>query len=221
MDRMKRFFLEDWKLKLLSLILAVMLWFVVFFIGEMKKEISVPVFLNGLSKDYLVMKKDTDKVDITIQGRVSVLKDIKDSDIKASLNLSDVKEGENVFSITKNNIQIPKGVQIGQIKPSAIKVEVDRIIEKRVRTVIKLDKKWISRYGVKSWNPMYVNIEGPRQIWETKMFLETRPINGDFKHDEESVTVLLDLEGLPASKVRPNSVTVILRKQSGKETFWN
>ena len=123
MDRMKRFFLENWKLKLLSLVLAVMLWFVVFFIGEMKKEISVPVFLNGLSKDYLVMKKDTDKVDITIQGRVSVLKDIKDSDIKASLNLSDVKEGENVFSITKNNIQIPKGVQIGQIKPSAIKVD--------------------------------------------------------------------------------------------------
>ncbi len=63
------------------------------------------------------------KVDITSQGRVSVLKDIKDSDIKVSLNLSNVKEGENVFTITKNNVQIPKGVQIGQIKPSSIKVE--------------------------------------------------------------------------------------------------
>lgn len=221
MERMKRFFIENWKLKLLSLILAVMLWFVVFFIGEMKKEISVPVSLNGLSKDYLVMKKDVDKVDITIQGRVSVLKDVKDSDIKASLSLSDVKEGENIFSITKSNIQIPKGVQIGQIKPSAIKVDIDRVIEKRVKTVVKLDRKWIGRYGVKSWNPTYATIEGPRQIWEERMFIETRPVNGALKRDEEIVTVPLDLEGMPASKIKPDSVTVILRKQSGKETLWN
>ncbi len=221
MERMKRYFLENWKLKLLSLVLAVMLWFIVFFIGEMKKEISIPVSLNGLGKEYVVMKKDTDKVDVTLQGRVSVLKDVKDSDIKASLNLSDVKEGENVFSITKSNIQIPRGVQIGQIKPSAIKVDIDKVIEKRVKTVVKIDRKWIGRYGVKSWNPTYVTVEGPRQIWETRMFLETRPINGNLKRDEEVVTMPLDLEGLTASRVKPDSVTVILRKQSGKETLWN
>ncbi|MBA4390842.1 MAG: hypothetical protein C0399_07875 [Syntrophus sp. (in: bacteria)] len=221
MESMKKYIMENWKLKLLSLGLAIALWFIVFSIGEMKKEVSVPVFVTNLSKDYVVMKKDTEKIDITIQGRVSVLKDVKDNDIKASLNLSDVKEGENIYSITKSNIQIPKGVQIGQIRPTAIKVDIDRVIEKRVKIIVKLDRKWIGKYGVKSWNPAYVTVEGPKQIWETRMFLDTRPINGVLKRDEEIVTVLFDLEGLPASKIKPDSVTVILRRQSGKETSWN
>jgi diadenylate cyclase len=218
MKDFKQYILENWKLKLLSVVLATMLWFVVYLIGETKKEVSVPVSTVNLSKSYVIMKTDNAKVDITLTGRVSVLKDIKENDVRVSLNMSHMQEGENIFSISKNDVQIPRGVQIGDIRPSSIKMDIDRIIEKKVKTVVKLDKRWISEYEVKSHVPDYVIAEGPKRIWEKKTFIETFPINDELSRPEETVTVSLDMEGMQASTIKPDTVKVVLKRHSGKKT---
>lgn len=219
MMNFKKYILENWKLKLLSVALATMLWFVVYLIGETKKEISVPVSIVNLSKSYIIMKTDIAKVDITLSGRVSVLKDIKESDVKVSLNLSNVQEGENIFNITKSNIQIPRGVQIVDIGPSSTKIDIDRIIEKKLKTAVRLDRRWMGEYEVKSWTPDYVTVEGPKRIWEKKTVIETVPVNDELKNAEETVTVYLDTEGLRADKITPDAVKVILKRHGGKKTF--
>jgi hypothetical protein len=213
----KKCILENWKLKLLSVVLATMLWFVVYLIGETKKEISVPVSIVNLSRNYVIMKSDNAKVTIALNGRVSVLKDIKESDVKVSLSMSNIQEGENVFNISKSNVQIPRGVQIGDIKPSSIKIDIDKIVEKRVKTVVKLDKRWIGEYEVKSWSPDYVMVEGPKRIWEKKSFIETLPVNDEIKQAEETVIVSLDTEGVQASTIKPDTVKVVLKRHSGKK----
>lgn len=217
MMNFKKYILENWKLKLLSVALATVLWFVVFLMGETKKEISVPVSLVNLSKGYVVMKMDIEKVDITLTGRVSVLKDIKENDVKVSLSASNVQEGENVFNITKSNVQIPRGVQIGDIRPSSTKIDVDRIIEKKLKTTVKLDRRLMGVYEVKSWSPDYVTVEGPKRIWEKKTFIETLPVSDGLKHIEETVTVSLDMEGLQTSAIKPEAVKVVLKRHSGKK----
>ncbi len=217
----KKYILENWKLKLLSVALATMLWFVVYLIGETKKEVSVPVSIVNLSRNYVIMKTDNAKVSITLNGRVSVLKDMKENDVKVSLNLSNIQEGEDVFNISKSNVQIPRGVQIGDIRPSSIKIDVDRIIEKKVKTEVKLDRRWIGEYEVKSWSPDYVLAQGPNRIWEKKTFIETLPVNDELKHAEEIVTVPLNVEGLQASTIKPDTVKVILKRHSEKKPLRN
>lgn len=211
----KKYILENWKLKLLSVALATTLWFVVFLMGETKKEISVPVSIVNLNKGYVIMKTDISKVDITLTGRVSVLKDLKENDVRVSFNASNIQEGENIFNISKSNVQIPRGVQIGDIRPSSTKIDIDRIIEKKVKIVVKLDRRWMGEYEVKSWFPDYVMVEGPKRIWEKKTFIETLPINDELKHAEENVIVSLNIEGLQASTIKPDTVKVILKRYSG------
>jgi hypothetical protein len=218
MKEFKQYILENWKLKLLSVVLATMLWSVVYLIGETKKEISVPVSITNLSKGYVIMKRDSAKVDITLTGRVSILKDIKENDVRVSLNMSDIQEGENIFNLSKNNVQIPRGVQIGDIRPSSTKIDIDRIVEKKVKTVVKLGERWIGEYEVKSRVPDYVVAEGPKRMWEKKTFIETFPINDELRHTEETVTVFLDMEGTEASTIKPDSVRVVLKRISGKKT---
>lgn len=211
----KKYILENWKLKLLSVALATTLWFVVFLMGETKKEISVPVSIVNLNKGYVIMKTDISKVDITLTGRVSVLKDLKENDVRVSFNASNIQEGENIFNISKSNVQIPRGVQIGDIRPSSTKIDIDRIIEKKVKIVVKLDRRWMGEYEVKSWSPDYVTVEGPKRIWEKKTFIETLPINDELKHAEENVIVSLNIEGLQTSTIKPDTVKVILKRYSG------
>jgi diadenylate cyclase len=218
---LSKYIMENWKLKLLSVALATMLWFVVFLIGETKKEISVPVSTVNLSKDYIIMKIDIPKVDITLNGRVSVLKDIKENEVRVFLNITNIKEGENIFNISKDNVQIPRGVQIGDIRPSSIKIDVDRIIEKKVKVVAKLDRRWTGEYEVKSVAPDYVMVTGPKRIWEKKTFIETLPVNEELKGAEEIITVSLNVEGLQRSTIKPDTVKVVLRRYSGKKIIRN
>ncbi|HVN97233.1 MAG TPA: hypothetical protein VMT62_12460 [Syntrophorhabdaceae bacterium] len=221
MKTLKKYILDNWKLKLLSIILAIMLWITVYLIGEMKKEITVPVSISGLSREFVIMKIDTEKIDVTLSGRVSILKDVRDNDAKVLINGSEARDGENIFNITRGNIQIPKGVQIDEIKPSAIKVDLDRIIQKKLRTVVKLEKKWAGKYDVASWSPQYVSISGPARILEGKTVIETNPVGGALKQDQEVISVTLDTEGLVRSKIAPDTVRVILRRHHGKEAFRN
>ena len=127
-DLFEKYVIRNWKMKLLSLVLAVMLWYTVFQIGEPKKDITVPLALNNLPRDMVIMKTDPERVFITVSGRVSMLKDIKEHDVRALINLNGTKEGETVFNITKTNVTVPKGIEIVDIRPGTVRVVIDRII---------------------------------------------------------------------------------------------
>ncbi|HEX2965590.1 MAG TPA: CdaR family protein [Syntrophorhabdaceae bacterium] len=215
--KLKNYILDNWKLKLLSLLLATMLWFVVFLMGETKKEMSVPVTTTNLRKDNVIMRLDSTTVDITLTGRVSVLKDVKVNDIRVSLDLANVQEGENIFNISKSNVQIPRGVQIDDIRPSSIKIDIDAIVEKKLKTVVRLSERLAGKYDVQSWGPASVTARGPRRILEGETMIETLPVNTDIKRQEETVAVPLDTDDLRASKITPEIVKVTLKKHDKKK----
>ncbi len=225
-DFFERYVRKEWKLKLLSIVLAMMLWYTVSEVGEPKKDISVAISVNNLAKDLVVMKTDPEKVTVTVSGRVSLLKDIKDSDIRLQVNLNGSKEGENIFNLMKKDIIIPRGLEVEDIKPSSVKVVVDRIIEKKLKTIVRLDKRLNGKYSVISWSPQHVTAEGPRKTLEKVTVIETLPAGrdpagGDLHRNEETVNAGLDMENLPRVHVRPDAVKIILKRQSGKETIWN
>jgi hypothetical protein len=57
-----------------------------------------------------------------------------------------------------------------------------------------------------------VTVEGPKNILEMKTFIETMPVNGNLKHDKEAVTVSLNSQGLSTSRIKPDTVRVLLRR---------
>jgi len=217
---LERYLKKDWKLKLLSLVLAVMLWYTVFQIGEPKKDITVPVSVSNLSRSMVIMRLDPERVFITVSGRVSMLKDIKDRDVTVHLNMNGTKEGNAVFDITKTNVTVPKGIEIVDIRPGTVRVVVDRIIEKKLNILPVLDKNSAGRYEIVRTSPQYVIAEGPGKVLEKVTTIETLAANGDFRASEETVNVGFNMVDLPRVKVRPDSARLVLKRHSGKETPW-
>ncbi len=214
---LRTFILDNWKLKLLSLFLATMLWFVVYLMGETKKEVSVPVTTINLRKDAVLMKMDSTTVDITLTGRVSVLRDVKANDIRVLLDLVRAQEGENIFNISKANVEIPRGVQIDEIRPTSVKIDIDTVIEKKLKTSVRLSERLFGKYDVHSWSPAFVTARGPRRILEGETEVKTVPVNTDIKRQEEAVDIPLDTEGLRVSRVAPDVIKVTLRKHEKKK----
>ncbi len=213
MGLLRKYILNDIKLKLLSLVLALLLWFAVSYIGESKMSFSVPVSTGKPGEAYMVTAMDSEDVFVTINGPVSTLKNMKAGDVRVNIDLSNLKEGKHVFDLLKESVQVPKGVQVEQVKPDSVSIEIEPVIEKRLKTIIKLDKKWTGQYKVKSWSPTFVIAEGARSSLADKTVVETQTVDGNFQADEEEILIALNPKNMIIKRLRPNAVKVILRRQ--------
>lgn len=212
MDIIRKYILKDLTLKILSLILAAMLWFAISYIGESKMSISVQVSTDNLSKNYIVKKMDTEDVLVTINGPVLILKNLRARDIKVSVDLSNVNDGHHIFNLKRSDIRVPKGINVENIKPDYVAIEVERALEKRLRSIVRLDKKWIGIYRIKSWYPHYINVEGSRGSLENKDSIETLLVDGQLKNEEEELDVSLDTKDMLVKRLKPETIRVILKK---------
>lgn len=212
MSFIRTYILNDWKLKGLSLVLAVMLWFAVSYKGESKLSVSVPVAPSNLEKDLMIKSMDTEDVLVVINGPVAALKNLRPKDVKVPLDVGELKSGRHIVNIQNSDIVVPKGIKVEAVKPDYVVLEIERTLEKRLKTVVKLDNKWKNLYSVKSWYPQYVTVEGPKVSMEKIDAIETVPIDGNFMAVEEELDVALDTKGMLIQKLRPETIRVIIRR---------
>jgi YbbR domain-containing protein len=212
MVQVKRYLLHEIRLKALALTLAFMLWFSMTYVGESKMGFLVPVSFENLSRGMIMRETDTRNVMITVNGPLSVLKNLKADDIKVSLNLSRAREGREIFTIRKGDVIVPNGLKVENAAPDYVVVELDKLVEKHLPIVVKLDKRWAHTYEVASWYPTYADVEGPRELLEKGAVLETLPVNGNFTRQQEVLDIPLNAKSLEARKVAPTTVRVVLRR---------
>jgi len=210
--RLLSYIIRDIRLKILSIILAILFWFAVSYTGDTKMTISVPVTLNNLARQYIIKNTDPDSVLLSISGPVSIMKNLRARDIKIVIDLSEIKEGRYTLNLSRENVILPNGLKAEDIKPDYINLEIDGVIEKRLKTVARLDKKWSDIYKIKSWYPQYVTVEGSRESLKDKDTIETNVIDGNFLGDEEEVDIGLDTRGITLKRIRPETVRVILKR---------
>jgi hypothetical protein len=207
----QKYVLNELRLKILALAIAVLLWVSTTYIGESKIAMSVPVSFENLPRSMVVRESDTRNVFITMNGSLTVLKGLQAGDVKVPLDLARAREGRHILTIRKGDVIVPNGVKIEDLKPDYVVVEVDKMVEKRLRTVVKLDKKWAGIYEITSWYPRYVDVEGPRELLEKNNVLEVPPVDGHFTAPQEVVDIPLT-KSLGARKVKPETARVVLKR---------
>lgn len=119
-------------LKLVSLVIAVVLWFVV--LGSRNVEVSKEVPVEIITPaDLVVANEVPDKVAFRLSGPKAFLRNIvnrKEDPIR--VNLSTAKAGLVTYRFFSDNIQIPIGVKVLSINPTAIIVKLEHVKRKEV-----------------------------------------------------------------------------------------
>ena len=107
-------------LKLLSLLLAIALWFAVS--GEERTETSLNMGLEMVNLDHSLMV--TSEVPPAIQVRVvgsrSMVNHLSQSRLTQTMDLGGYKSGRHTFSLGPNSFSLPRGVQVVRIQPNSI-----------------------------------------------------------------------------------------------------
>src|SRR5215213_766016 len=161
---LRRIFLEDWSLKLLSLAIAVVLWLLV--TGQNEPVTAhVNVQLNFIRPQSLEISNDPPRtVDVMLTGSRNKLDDLTSLDLVATVDISDQRAGERVLRLAdKAQIILPQGIKVDGFQPSAIPIRLEEIVERQVGVEPKLEGKPANGFEVYSVYPNKgsVAVRGP------------------------------------------------------------
>lgn len=156
---LRRLFLEDWSLKLLSLAIAIVLWLLV--TGQNQPVTAhVNVQLNFIRPPSLEISNDPPRtVDVMLTGSRNKLDDLTSLDLVATVDISDQRSGERVLRLAdKAQIALPQGIKVDGFQPSAIPIRLEEIVDRQLIVEPKLEGKPADGYEVYSVYPNKVSI---------------------------------------------------------------
>ncbi|HEU4711347.1 MAG TPA: CdaR family protein [Pyrinomonadaceae bacterium] len=199
---LRRIFLEDWSLKLLSLAIAIVLWLVV--TGQNEPVTAhVNVQLNFIRPQMLEISNDPPRtVDVMLTGSRNKLDDLTALDLVATVDISDQHAGERVLRLAdKAQISLPQGVKVDGFQPSAIPIRLEPIVERQIAIEPKIEGKPEEGYEVYGIRPSKgsVTVRGPESRVNAiqKVFTESIWLSG---HKQSFTAANLGID-VPDTKV--------------------
>ncbi len=126
---------SNWPLKILSVFLAVTLWFVV---SAPRREnvyeraFAVPLTLVGMPRNLVITTPVPDTVSVRLRARASDLRSMSSSNLEVPLDLRTAVPGDITFTIRSQAINVPPQVEVVSIEPSSVRFRVEEVRQKVV-----------------------------------------------------------------------------------------
>ncbi|HET7288748.1 MAG TPA: CdaR family protein, partial [Pyrinomonadaceae bacterium] len=161
---LRRIFLEDWSLKLLSLAIAIVLWLLV--TGQNEPVTAhLNVQLNFIRPPSLEISNDPPRtVDVMLTGSRNKLDDLTSLDLVATVDIMDQRAGERVLRLAdRAQISLPQGIKVDGYQPSVIPIRLEEIVDRQVPVEPKLEGKPADGFEVYGVYPSKgsVTVHGP------------------------------------------------------------
>ena len=159
-----RIFIEDWNLKLLSLAITLVLWFVV--TGQNTPvNVHATVQLKFIRPEALEISNDPPKsVDVLLTGSRYKLDELNKTSLIATVDISDQRAGERILRLAdRSRLDLPQGVAIDAFQPSAISIRLEPVIDRELQIEAKIEgipAEGFEVYGV-HLGKNTVNVHGP------------------------------------------------------------
>jgi len=168
------------RLKLLSLLIAVALWYAVAHDQPAEIALAVPIEFYNTPEHLEISSERIQRAEVRVQGPARVLREMTNIDVDAVIDLSGTKVGEHTFDLTPKQIRhMPHNVHIVQVVPSQIRLELDRSASKTVAVTPRVIGTFATGYrlGDVQVMPNRVTITGPESRLNTIDSAITDPVD--------------------------------------------
>jgi len=149
-----------------SLGLAVFFWStLVITQGEiLQKVLTVPVEFTSAPPHLVLVGERERTIQLHLSGSKSDLDDLKPASLSAKIDLSKAVAGKQVFGLTADNLRLPRNINLLEIVPSGIELQLAEIVEQEVRIQPQLVGKLPNNLKILSMEiiPARVKVLSPR-----------------------------------------------------------
>jgi YbbR domain-containing protein len=181
-------------LKVLSVVLAVLLWLMVSGEETVERGLRIPLELQQFPSALELRSEPPSNIDVRVRGGSGVLSRLSPVDVVAVLDLHTAQAGQRLFPLTPDQIRAPFGVEVVQITPATVALVFEKAAVKQVPVVIPgVEGKPAAGFVVGRWtvDPPTVEIIGPESAVKRATTALTEPISvaGARDHVKATVTV--------------------------------
>ena len=212
----RKLLFEHWSIKLLSLGLALTLWFYVTSKGKTEMTLSVPIELRNIPQQLAIVGNVAGSLDVRVQGQERVLRDITiGKKLFGVLDLSMARAGENIVPISPDDIRRPSGVTVMHQSLSEVRVKLEPLVRQvfRLRPVLHGTPAAGFRVVKIAVSPLKITAEGPESVMRGLDAIQTMPI--DIQGAGESITIepKIDYQGKSIKILEKNiAVRIIIER---------
>jgi YbbR domain-containing protein len=172
---------RNWELKLLSLLLAFILWLSL--IPEEKtlsdKTLTIPLETHNIPADMELVEKPDPTVDVTIRAPNRMINEISAVNVFVKLNLSTATLFQQEYPLNETMISLPPGAEVVRISPTKVRLKLERTQEVMLDIVPTVIGQAKEGYGISKIEitPPRVLVKGPESKIREKDKVSTSPIN--------------------------------------------
>ena len=115
-------------LKLLSFLLALLIWLIL--IPEEKtysdKTLTVPLETKNVPPDMEIVEKPAATVEVTVRARNRLLNELSSSGVSARLDLERASVYQNIYPLNRSMITVPPGAEVVDISPNMVQLKLEK-----------------------------------------------------------------------------------------------
>lgn len=210
--RLQRLFTQNLLLKVVSLIIAFLLWG--FLMLEKKSEIalSIPIRVENIPADTVITEAPPDDLRVVVRGRRTQLGSISDRVLPYVIDLKGAKRGVSTFDVIAAKINLPRGLQIVNISPAQFDVRLAPVQERKLPVMPRFRGTLPPGFKLVAYKvePEIIDISAARDEVKDLAMLETEPIDLSVARGDLQITADLALNDLHILDITTHSVEVSL-----------
>jgi YbbR domain-containing protein len=201
---------HNWSLKIISLVLAALVWAAVSNQASSEIGLEVPLEYRNIPQQLEITGDMTTAVQVRLRGPSNVIKGIVAKDVATTIDLSNMKPGEKIVALSPNNVQVPFGADVIRVNPSSVRFTLEPTLVKTVPIVPTLLGEPAEGFeaGKVLISPGSVEAEGPESRMNALSSISTIPIRIDGRRASFEQTADLDIPDPLVRLQHPSAVKI-------------
>jgi YbbR domain-containing protein len=179
LDFFRKYVLNNLPFKLISLAIAIMLWWAVGRDSSIEIPMTVPLEFQHAPGNLEVTSDYPFQAQVTLRGPEHLLQEMRPSQVHALLDLDGAEPGERTFDLSANQVHVPHNIKVVQVVPAQFHINFDYRATRTVPVQPRVIGSLLSGYEMRQpvADPSQVAIVGPERRVNTITSALTDPVD--------------------------------------------
>ena len=216
MGFLRRYVFANFGYKIVSLALAIALWWAISHDQTAVVELAVPIEFHKIPNNLEIASLNIPEAQVRVRGPERLIHQMRPQDVHVEVDLSVAKPGERTFDLTAQQVRLPQDLQVMQVVPSQVRLAFDHTATKTVEVRPRVVGSFAAGYRMAQVvaNPPTVTVSGPEQRVTAVEAATTDPIDasGIMNRNTFVTNAYVSDPLVQLTKHTPIHVTVIMER---------
>jgi YbbR domain-containing protein len=178
-DILQRYVFAHFGYKVVSLALAVGLWWAVSHDPVAEVEVGVPIEFHRIPANLEISSVNIPEAQVRVRGPERIIHDMRRQDVHVEVDLSEVKPGDRTFDLTAQQVHLPFELEVMQVVPGQVRLSFDVSMTREIEVRPRVIGTFAPGYRIADVHtePGKISISGPKQRVQAVEAATTDPVD--------------------------------------------